>query len=133
MTRLSLKVARALGIDLGPGESKYKARKTVVDGISFDSRKEANKYCELKLLKQAGVIADFELQPEFELQPGYQDREGKWVRPIVYRADFKVTYPDGREVVIDVKPSKDFQTKEYRLKKKMLLYHYPDLIFEECY
>lgn len=128
MTRLSLRQARALGIDLGPVDSKYKAKRVVVDGVTFDSQKEARKYCELKLLKQAGVIADFELQPEFELQPGYRDKQGNWVRPIVYRADFKVTYPDGREVIID---TKGHRTKEYLLKRKMLLYRYPKLEFLE--
>lgn len=124
--------------DLGiyPGtkkKSKYNSRKVAVDGITFDSRKEAEKYIALKLLKKAREIVSFELQPEFELQPGYRDKDGKWVRPVKYRADFRVTYSDGRVVVIDVKPSSDFRTKEYRIKKKMLLYRYPDLNFEECY
>lgn len=127
MTRLSKAQARRLGINLPPA-SKYRSRKTEVDGITFDSRKEANKYCELKMLKQAGMITDFELQPEFELQPGYRDKNGKWVRPIKYIADFRVHYPDGRVVVID---TKGYKTKEYQLKKKMLLYRYPDIEFVE--
>lgn len=127
MTRLSMKEAQALGIEV-PKPSKYRSRKVVVDGIRFDSKKEADKYCELKLLKKAGIIADFELQPEFELQPAYADKHGKKVRAIVYRADFKVIYSDGRQVVID---TKGYRTKEYQLKKKMLLFRYPELEFVE--
>jgi len=127
MTRLSLKQARALGIDPGSRKSKYGARKVTVDGITFDSKKEANKYCELKVLKRAGEIVDFELQPEFELIPGFTYKNKKY-RPIKYRADFKVIYPNGRVVVID---TKGYRTKTYQLKKKMLLYRYPGIEFME--
>lgn len=125
---LSRRQAQALGIPLGPQESKYKARKVEVDGIVFASKKEARKYEELKLMKQAGEISDFELQPEFELQEGYRDKQGKWVRPIRYIADFRVIYPDGRVVVID---TKGYRTKEYSIKRKMFLYKYPDIEFKE--
>ena len=108
--------------------SKYNAHKTTIDGITFDSKKEADYYCYLKLLKRAGEIKDFELQPEFVLQDGYRDAAGKWVRPIIYRADFRVTYADGREVVID---TKGCRTQVYAMKKKMLLKRYPDLNFVE--
>jgi hypothetical protein len=126
MTRLTIEQAKRLGIY--PGESKYKSRKTIVDGITFDSQKEARKYAELKLLKQAGEILDYELQPQYELQPGYRDSQRNWVRPIIYRADFRVIYPDGREVIID---TKGHRTKEYLLKRKMLLYRYPNIEFRE--
>lgn len=53
MTRLSMKQAKELGIEM-PKSSKYRARKVTIDGITFDSQKEANKYCELKLLKKTG-------------------------------------------------------------------------------
>jgi len=108
--------------------SKYKSKKVTVDGITFDSRKEAKKYMDLKLLQMAGEIVSFELQPEFELQPGYRDKDGKWIRPVKYRADFRVVYPGGRVVVID---TKGFRTKDYNIKKKMLLYRYPDIEFVE--
>ncbi|SFR15326.1 DUF1064 domain-containing protein [Desulfoscipio geothermicus] len=127
MTRISQARARELGL-LPPRESKYRSRKATVDGITFDSRKEARKYEELKLLKRAGEIVDFELQPEFELQPGFRDRDGNWVRPIKYRADFLVRYHNGRVVVID---TKGYRTKEYAIKRKMLLYRYPGIEFVE--
>jgi len=128
VTRISQARARELGL-LPPRESKYRSRKATVDGITFDSRKEARKYEELKLLKRAGEIVDFELQPEFELQPGFRDRDGNWVRPIKYRADFLVRYHNGRVVVID---TKGYRTKEYAIKRKMLLYRYPGIEFVEC-
>lgn len=125
MTRISTAQANQLGLSVP--KSKYHARKVVIDGITFDSRKEAQKYSELKIEKRAGIIRDFELQPEFVLQESYI-RDGKKVRPIIYRADFKVIYPDGREVIID---TKGYQTKEYKLKKKILLARYPDIEFIE--
>jgi len=126
MTRLSEKQVRALGIPMK--RSKYNSRKVVVDGIIFDSRKEANKYCELLLLKKAGEIAEIELQPVFELQPAFVTPQGKKVRAITYRADFRVTYHDGRHVVID---TKGYRTKEYLLKKKMFLKNFPEIEFIE--
>jgi len=129
MIRISSKQAKALGINPGTRKkSKYNSRKVSVDGITFDSRKEAQKYIALKLLQRAGEILSYELQPEFELQPGYRDKDGKWVRPVKYRADFRVTHPDGRVVVID---TKGYRTKDYLIKKKMLLYRYPEIEFVE--
>lgn len=140
MTRLSDAELKRLGVKMagetnprGGSKNKYKNKKIELDGITFDSQKEAKRYSELKLLKLAGEVEEFELQPSFELNPGFRDKNGKWHRPIVYRADFWVTYPDGRQVVIDIKASKDFQTKEYRIKKKLLLYKYPELVFQEEY
>lgn len=126
MTRLSEAQAKALGI-MPQKKSKYHALKVVIDGIKFDSRKEAQKYCELKLLKTTGKVVEIELQPEFILQEAYV-RQGKKVRAITYRADFRVTYKDGRVVVID---TKGFRTKEYLIKKKLLLARYTDIEFIE--
>lgn len=132
MTRLSEKKARELFGDRYPGpapKSKYNNRKTILDGITFDSQKEADYYCQLLLRQRAGEIKGFELQPEFILQEGFT-HEGHKVRPIIYRADFRINYPDGREQVVDVKGKK---TKEYQLKKKMLLKKYPGIWFTEVY
>lgn len=128
MARLSKKLSKSTGLYQHPRQNKYRARKTEIDGIKFPSQKEANKYCELKLLKRAGVIKDFELQPEFELQPKFKDAEGHSYQPIKYRADFRVIYPDGREEIID---TKGYRTKEYILKQKMLLFRYPGIRFTE--
>ncbi len=107
--------------------NKYNNRKVTVDGITFASAKESEYYSQLKMLKKAGVIKDFERQVPYELQPKFK-RDGKTVRAIKYVADFVVKYPDGRQVVID---TKGFRTKDYLLKRKMLLYKYPDIVFEE--
>jgi hypothetical protein len=108
--------------------AKYGSRKTEVDGITFHSKREANRYCELKLLKQAGEIVDFELQPPFLLQSAFVHRGVKY-RSISYRGDFRILYPDGRQVVEDVKGYADIAV--YRLKKKLLLCKYPDIEFIE--
>ena len=132
MTRISLKQAIELGLNIGQDaknkKAKYHSKKVTVDGIKFDSQKEANRYCELKLLKKAGKITNFELQPEFVLQEGFREKNGQWIRPIKYKADFRVIYADGSEVVID---TKGYKTKDYLIKRKMLLKKYPDIDFRE--
>lgn len=107
--------------------NKYRAKKTVIDGITFPSQKEGDYYCELKMLRMAGEVIDFERQVTFELQPKFK-HAGKTERAIKYIADFVVHYKDGRTVVVDVKGDK---TDVYRIKRKMLLYKHPDMIFEE--
>ncbi len=89
----------------GNKRSKYGAVKTSVDGHTFDSIKEADYYCELKLRLQSGDIKGFCLQPTFILAPGLK-----------YKADFIVFNNDGTYDVIDVK---GFRTKEYIAKKKI--------------
>jgi len=86
-------------------KSKYGAVKTSADGQTFDSKKEAEYYCELKTRLQAGDIKGFCLQPIFILAPGLK-----------YKADFIVFNNDGTSEVIDVK---GFKTKEYITKKKV--------------
>lgn len=108
--------------------NKYKNKKTVVDGIEFDSLKEARRYEELKLLAKGGVIKDLELQPVFELVPK-QKHNGKTIRKASYIADFKYTdIQSGITVVEDVK---GFKTDVYKLKKKIFLYKYPQYEFKE--
>ena len=124
MTRISNKRAQELGLSSTQKTSKYRSRKVTVDDIVFDSKKEALKYEELKLLKRAGEITEFELQPKFVLQEGFRHK-GKAIRPITYTADFKITYPDGRIVILD---TKGVRTQQYVLRKKMLLYKYRDEI-----
>jgi len=105
--------------------SKYRNVKTVVDGITFDSKREADRYCELKLLQRAGRITDLRLQVPFELQPAFTVN-GKKVRPIHYIADFMYK-ENGVYVVEDVKGQR---TKEYMLKRKMYAYKYGQEIKE---
>ena len=109
--------------------SKYGAYRTQVDGIVFDSRKEARYYSELKLLVKGGEVEKFDMQVPYVLQEGFHHKACKRkVMPIIYIADFVVYYKDGHTEVVDVK---GFRTKEYLLKKKMLLHLYPDMNFKE--
>lgn len=113
----------------GKRESKYHNKIAYYDGIAFDSIKERDYYADVLLpLKWAGIIKKIELQVPFELQPPFK-HGGKTIRGIKYVADFVVTYSDGRQKVID---TKGCRTKEYLLKRKMLLYRYPDIDFEEA-
>ena len=110
-------------------ENKYGAFKTEVDGIVFDSRKEARYYQELKLLQKGKVVDRFERQVAFVLQEAFRHKSCKRkVLAIVYLADFVVHYCDGHTEVVDVK---GFRTKDYVLKKKLLLHQNPDINFVE--
>ena len=106
--------------------NKYKNKKIIVDGIKFDSEMESHYYIYLKQLKEIGEVIDFILQPTYLLQEGF-NLNGKRIRPITYKADFKVIYKDGHEEVIDVKGK---LTEEFKIKRKMLLYKYRDITFK---
>lgn len=98
--------------------AKYGNRKIIRDGIEFDSIKECQRYCELKLMQRAGVISDLQMQVSFELIPT-QRIDGKVVeRAVNYIADF-VYKQDGQTVVED---TKGYKTPEYIIKRKLMLY-----------
>lgn len=101
------------------GRNKYHARKTTVDGIAFDSRREADRYLVLKGMEEDGSIGDLRRQVRYELVPAF-DVDGKHYRPVYYVADF-VYREDGREVVEDVK---GVRTDVYRLKSKLFARRY---------
>lgn len=101
------------------GRSKYHAKKSTVDGITFDSRKEADRYLVLKGMEDDGVIVDLRWQVRYELVPAF-DVDGKHYRPIYYVADF-VYVEDGKEVVEDVK---GMRTDVYKLKSKLFARRY---------
>ena len=103
--------------------SKYRAKKTVVDGIKFDSKREAERYCELKLLEKAKKIRNLELQPRFLLRDKFKDKQGNTHRKIEYVADFMYVDKSGKTVVEDVK---GVLTDVYKLKKKMFLKIYDE-------
>lgn len=98
--------------------SKYRAKKCQVDGIKFDSLKEARRYQELRLLERAGKIADLRLQVPFFLLPAQRDENGNVVeRAVKYIADFVYTGEDGKTVVEDTKGMK---TPAYVIKRKLM-------------
>lgn len=113
---------------------KYGNRKVSVDGIDFDSIREARRYKELKLLLLAGEIICLRMQVPFELIPAqYEDtgevytkgprkgkpKQGKCIeKSCVYVADF-VYMQDGKRIVED---TKGMRTPEYIIKRKLMLY-----------
>lgn len=108
---------------------KYGNKKTVIDGFEFDSKLEAKRYNELKILLRSGVISDLTLQKVFLLQDGFIYAKKK-ERPITYVCDFYYKDKLGNEIVEDVK-SIATKTQVYRIKRKMLLFHYPNIVFKE--
>lgn len=114
-------------------QSKYKNKKIIYDGITFDSIKEKNRYIELKILEKSGLIKDLELQKVFELQPSFKKND-KTYRKITYKSDFYYfDNENGKYIVEDVKASEKFKTEVYKLKKKMFEYKYNDLEIREIY
>lgn len=100
--------------------SKYNNKKTQIDGITFDSQKEAMRYAELKTLEKAGKITELERQKRFELQPAFY-YQGHKQRAIFYVCDF--FYKQGDKYIIeDVKSPITKNNAVYKLKKKMMLY-----------
>lgn len=109
--------------------SKYHAKKITIDGNTFDSRKEYRRFCELSLLLRAGTITDLQRQVEFELIPAQREpdtigvrggvKKGKTLELAVkYVADF-VYRENGNTVVED---TKGFKTKDYIIKRKLMLW-----------
>ena len=91
--------------------SKYKSVRTSVDNIIFDSRKEAGRYGELKLMLKCGLITDLELQKRYEVRVN-------GVLICKYFADFAYKDADGRDVVED---TKGVRTAVYAIKAKLML------------
>ena len=109
--------------------SKYRSKKITQNGITFDSLKEYRRFCELSLLERAGAITDLKRQVEFVLIPAQREPDtigkrggiikGKTIeQKCSYVADFVYT-ENGKSVVED---TKGFRTKDYILKRKMMLY-----------
>ena len=99
--------------------SKYNNKKTVIDGIVFDSKKEAARYQDLKILERVGLIQGLEIQPIFALQESYIIG-GRKVRALTYRADF--AYFEGNQKVVE--DVKGMRTAVYKIKKKLFEYKY---------
>jgi hypothetical protein len=87
--------------------NKYGATRTTVDGVTFDSKREAWFYGQMKLAMQSGIVRWFGRQPRFVLEAGVE-----------YVADFVVVYADGAVTVVDVKSAATRKEKVYRIKKR---------------
>jgi hypothetical protein len=113
--------------------SKYHAKKVTVNGETFDSKREYNRFCELSLLERAGTIADLQRQVKFVLIPAQHEtvwndkkkkyEKGKCIeRECAYIADFVYTdLKTGFKTVEDVK-SPATRTKDYIIKRKLMLW-----------
>lgn len=106
-----------------PKKSKYNNKITYVDGIRFDSKREAEYYKQLLLLLKIGEVKEIELQPKFTLLETFR-KNGVTHRSITYKADFKVTYTDNRVEVIDVK---GVETQVFKIKRKLFEHQFPHL------
>lgn len=92
--------------------NKYSNNRTVIGGITFDSKKEAKRYLELKLLEKAGEICDLQLQKTFLLVEKQKDE-----RAVTYKADF--VYYDNKKQQWIAEDVKGYKTKEYIIKRKL--------------
>lgn len=104
-----------------PKKSKYNSIKEEVDGILFDSKKEARRYKELKLLLKSGEIGFLELQKSYELNEGGS-------HSLKYVADFE--YRDSKTGELIVEDTKGFKTREYR-KKRLLMRKVHGIVIKE--
>lgn len=124
-------------------KTKLNNKTVVIDGITFPSKKEGNRYCELKLLQRAGKISDLEWQKKYNLLPAHYEtvetnecykigqKKGqpktKQVcveKAVDYFADFVYT-ENGQTIVEDVKGFRDPSSATYAkfvLKRKMMLF-----------
>ena len=101
--------------------SKFGNRKVTVGGETFDSMREYNRWCSLKLLQRAGKISELKRQVKFVLIPAQRDQVGKLVeREVSYVADF--VYVDMDRGVKVVEDAKGYRTEVYKIKKKLMLW-----------
>ena len=100
---------------------KYRNRKVTIDGITFDSKRESERYQELKALASRNLIEDLRHQVPFELAPGVRFSDEKRAKPALrYVADFAYRL-DGRLVVEDVKSTITAKVAAYRIKRHLML------------
>lgn len=111
------------------GYRKYGNKKTIVDNIKFDSKKESEQYLIYKQMKKIGLIKDFKMQVVFELIPSQRDIVTKKVieRVVKFKLDFVIEHLDGVLEYYDVKAwdkkkKKFITTQDYILKRKLMLY-----------
>lgn len=123
--RIAAHIAKVIDV------SKYHSKKVTVNGVTYDSKKENKRHCELLLLQRAGAITELQRQVEFELIPVQREPDTVGVRGGIrkgrviehkcsYVADF-VYYENGKKVVED---TKGIKTKDYIIKRKLMLHVY---------
>lgn len=114
------------------GIPKYRNKKVTYDGMTFDSIKEYTRYCELRLLEQAGAITGLRRQVKYILIPAQREQDtvgkrggikkGKLIEhEVAYYADFVYEDENGNTIVED---TKGIRTEVYKIKRKLMLLHY---------
>lgn len=93
--------------------SKYHAKKVTINGMTFDSKHEAERWGELQILQRAGVIQQLKRQVRFDLIPNQKGERG-----VYYKADF--AYLQNGELVVE--DAKGYKTAEYIIKRKLMLW-----------
>jgi len=112
-------------------KNKYNARKVTYDDHQFDSIAECNRYKELTYMLRTGEIENLILQPRFEILPAFV-RGGQKFRKMEYVADFQYkTKASGEIITEDVKSPVTKENSVYKLKKKLLFFHFPHINFKE--
>lgn len=106
--------------------NKYLNKEVVIDGVRFQSKHEATRWCELKYMERAGLIYDLQRQVPFVLIPKQVDEvTGKVIeREAKYIADFTYRDMNTHKLVVEDTKSKATKTKDYILKRKLLLYRH---------
>jgi hypothetical protein len=105
--------------------NKYGNKRQTIDGISFDSKREADYYLELKMQKKAKIIKDFERQVSVELRAWHPDKG--FVKVGTHLVDFLVTMPDGTKEFREVK---GFATDLWKYKMKITEANYPGIQYK---
>lgn len=106
-------------------ESKYHAKKVEIEGVLFDSKKEAQGWVRLQNLQRMGVISELQRQVRFELVPKQKDE-----RAVYYVADY--VFKEGDKLVVaDCKSSMTKKLPSYIIKRKLFKFRYPEYEFRE--
>lgn len=114
-------------------KNKYHAKSVTYNGLAFDSQKEALRYKELTFLMTNEIITDLRRQVKFILIPAQREpakigkrggiKQGKLIeRECSYIADFVYTVRESGETVVE--DTKGFKTKDYVIKRKLMLFVY---------
>lgn len=103
-------------------QNKYKNKKVSVDGKQFDSFLEAKRYSQLRLLEKAGDITDLRTQVKYVLIPSQKRKDGSVERECSYIADFVYMDRMTRETVVEDTKSAATKTREYVIKRKLMLH-----------
>ena len=97
---------------------KYNSKKIVIDGYTFDSIVESQRYGELVMMRCAGEITDLQVHPVFVLLDAFTDARGRKHRALTYESDF--IYRELNSGLVVIEDVKGIKTKEFRIKEKLL-------------